>query len=84
MRVGQRVGQGVGVVWVGLRPYVWVMWVINCVNLIKIACICNYTYRIGGVACGRDPHDPPRGAAHDPRDDPQTAHTLTHAKTRRS
>lgn len=46
--------------WAGLRPYEWVMWVITCLTLIKIACICNYTYRIGGVARGRDPHDPPR------------------------
>ena len=42
-RVGGGVGDGVGVLWVGLRPYGWVMWVITCLNLIKIACICNYT-----------------------------------------
>ena len=59
-RVGVGVGDGVGVLWAGLRPYGWVMWVMHCLNLIKIACICNYTYRIGGVPRGRSPHDPPR------------------------
>ena len=58
--VGDGVGQGVGVSWVGLAPSWWVMWVMLCLNLIKIACICNYTYRIGGVPRGRSPHDPPR------------------------
>jgi hypothetical protein len=69
--VGDAVGDGVGVSWVGLRPSWWVMWVIKCLNLIKIGCICNYTYRIGGVPRGRDPHDPPR------------LETVTHATTPR-
>ena len=81
--MGDGVGDGVGVRWVGLAPSRWVMWVIICVNLGNNGCICNYTYRIGGVPGGRDPHDPPRLKTHDPRDDPQTAHTIAHAKTRR-
>jgi len=80
--VGDGVGDGVGVSWVGLRPYGWVMWVMLCLNLGNNGCICNYTYRIDGVARGRGPHDPPRLKTHDPREDPHMTHNTTHAKTR--
>ena len=62
------------------------MWVMLCLNLIKIACICNYTYRIGGVLRGRDPQRPHGASALQNMTHATThatAHTIAHAKPRR-
>jgi len=71
-------------VWAGRFPSWWAMWVITCLNLIKIACICNYTYRIGGMPRGRSPHDPPRRKrmthAKDPRAPTQSPTPKPHAE----